>query len=826
MEARAHLVFVGAIVSLATLCHAAEVTIHVDCDKPGHEVSDRLVGVFFEDINFGADGGLNAELVKNGSFEFPHHQIGWKAVGDARLQAGRDAPMSAANATFLRIAGSGKAEFGVSNEGFRGMGVHEGQPYAFSMHARTTAGRTIPLKVRLESKSGRSLAEATLTVDGSAWKPLTADLTPTQTDAKARLELLAESEGELDIDLVSLCPHDTWKRRPNGLRRDLVQLLADLEPAFFRFPGGCIVEGSQLKYRYQWKTTIGPRAERRPLVNRWNTEFGWRLTPDYFQSFDIGFFEYFQLAEDLGAEPLPIISCGMACQFNTGELAPMENLQPYIQDALDLIEFANGPVDSEWGGKRAAMGHPKPFSMKLLGVGNEQWGPDYFERYERFAQVLQKQHPEVELISTSGPFPSGERFDYAWPRLRQLNAPIVDEHCYAMPDWFLREATRYDNYDRSGPKVFMGEYAAQSIGIASPNNRNNVQCAIAEAAFLTGVERNSDVVTMSAYAPLMAHVDAWQWTPDLIWFNNLASYATPNYYVQQLFSLHRGDVVLPIRIEDSRLTRRPSGRVGVGTSSTSAEFRDFEVTNEEKSLLAASDQQDAGQMSIEGGDWSIDAGAIKQTSRRGGAQALFGDFSWGDYDFRFKVRKKESGGSIRILFRVSPGGSHIVWSLGSERDAHHRLVAHLASHSDTPQVADEVEGAIAADEWRNVRVRLNGDRVRCYLDGRLIHDADVPAPATENLYASATRHEQTGEAIIKVVNPTNQPAAVKLMFAGLGGGKGHCRVITLTGPPEATNSIASPDNIHPEESEAVFQGGKVEHEFPAHSLSVLRVSNN
>ncbi|MFO1502176.1 MAG: alpha-L-arabinofuranosidase C-terminal domain-containing protein, partial [Verrucomicrobiota bacterium] len=357
-----------------------------------------------------------------------------------------------------------------------------------------------------------------------------------------------EGEGNLDLDVVSLFPERTWKGRPNGLRADLVQMLADLKPGFMRFPGGCIVEGRVLETRYQWKTTGGKPEDRQLIVNRWNDEFKHRPAPDYFQSFGLGFFEFFQMCEDIGAQPLPILNCGMACQFNSGQLAPLDALQPYIQDALDLIEFANGAPDTPWGRVRAQMGHRRPFGMKLLGVGNEQWGPQYIERYTRFAQALKAAHPEIQLISSAGPGPADDKFEFAWPKLRELQADIVDEHCYARPDWFLDNSTRYDRYDRHGPKVFMGEYAAQSVKTVSPDNHNNWECALGEAAYMIGLERNADVVVMSSYAPLFGHVDAWQWTPNLIWFDNLRAYGTPNYYVQQLFARNRGDILLPVRM--------------------------------------------------------------------------------------------------------------------------------------------------------------------------------------------------------------------------------------------------------------------------------------
>ncbi len=354
--------------------------------------------------------------------------------------------------------------------------------------------------------------------------------------------------------MVSLFPGDTWKGRPGGLRSDLVQLLADMKPGFVRFPGGCIVEGYDLKLRYQWKKTIGNVEDRQMIVNRWNTEFAHRLTPDYYQSFGLGFYEYFQLAEDIGAEPLPILNCGMACQFNSAEVVELDQMDPYIQDALDLIEFANGSPDTKWGKIRAQMGHPAPFNMKMLGIGNEQWGPQYFERYSLFEKAVKAKYPAIKLVSGTGPGPDDELFKSAQVELKKLNPYVVDEHYYRPPVWFRENATRYDNYDRKGYKVFAGEFAAQSQFTCSPDNKNNWDCALSEAAFMTGLERNADIVYMCSYAPLLAHVDAWQWTPDLIWFNNLTSYGSTNYYVQKLFSLNKGTNVLSMLRDNKPLT--------------------------------------------------------------------------------------------------------------------------------------------------------------------------------------------------------------------------------------------------------------------------------
>ena len=438
----------------------------------------------------------------------------------------------------------GTAPFGISNEGFRGMGVRKGEAYDFSAQIRGIDGSPV-LRVQLYGNDGTLLDSAELRNFSPDWKKHMAVLHPKDTDAKARLAVVMDGKGIVDLDMVSLFPGKTWKDRPGGLRADMVQALADLHPGFLRFPGGCIVEGSVLARRYQWKNTIGPVEDRHLLINRWNYEFQHRPTPDYFQSFGLGFFEYFQLCEDIGAEPLPILNCGMACQFNSGELCPVEELGPYIQDALDLIEFANGATSTTWGAKRAALGHPDPFNMKMMGVGNEQWGQQYIDRCEKFAEAIKAKYPDIQLVSAAGPDPADKRFQFAWSKLRALHADIIDEHSYAKPDWFFANSHRYDDYDRNGPKVFMGEYAAQSVGVVSTKNKNDLECALAEAAYMTGLERNADVVRMASYAPLFANTEAWQWTPDLIWVSSLDVCRTPNYFVQQLFSRNRGDEVLP-----------------------------------------------------------------------------------------------------------------------------------------------------------------------------------------------------------------------------------------------------------------------------------------
>jgi alpha-L-arabinofuranosidase len=514
-------------------------------------IQPTMWGIFFEDINLAADGGVYAELVKNRSFEFASPLMGWHELrkngsGGNILVMNRHTS-NQNNPRFIRATcTSSQGSFGISNEGFRGMGIKANHQYEFSVLAKSAKGTNVAISVELVNSKGEPIGSYSFTPTADDWKKYTGVITTTETDPKCSLSIWFTGKGSIDMDMFSLFPKDSWKNRPGGMRSDLVQLLADLKPGFLRFPGGCIVEGRELATRYQWKTTVGDVDQRKVIVNRWNTEFRHRPTPDYYQSFGLGFFEYFQLAEDIGAEPLPILNCGMACQFNTAEVVPTSQLDPYIQDALDLIQFANGGTSTKWGQLRARMGHPAPFNLKMLGVGNEQWGPQYIERYIVFSRAINAKYPNIKLVNSVGPDPEGERFNFLNDTLRKMKADFLDEHYYRSPEWFTQNAMRYDNYDRKGPKIFAGEYAAQSVQTVSPDNKNNWKCALSEAAFMTGLERNADVVNMASYAPLFAHVEGWQWTPNLIWFDNLNSYGTPDYYVQKLFSNNKGTNIIPI----------------------------------------------------------------------------------------------------------------------------------------------------------------------------------------------------------------------------------------------------------------------------------------
>lgn len=523
-------------------------TFDVNTKKVGAAVQPTMYGIFFEDINYAADGGLYGELVKNRSFEFPDALMGWKAFG--KFEVKNDGPFERCpHYVVLNYSGHNDAATGLQNEGYFGIGIDKDEEYRFTVWAKTVSGDAnveVSLVDESTMEEHQEFATAELKVSGNEWKKYELILKSSKTVQKANLRLLLKGKNGVALEHVSLFPKYTFKDRENGMRRDLAQALYDLHPGVFRFPGGCIVEGSSLDQRYQWKNSIGP-VENRPLNgNRWLSTFNYRLFPDCYQSYGLGFYEYFLLSEDIGAEPLPVLNVGMACQFQNqndpSAHVAVKDLQPYIQDCLDLIEFANGDVNTTWGKKRAEMGHPAPFNLKFLAVGNEQWDDLYYERLRPFVKAIKAKYPNIKLIGTSGPDSEGEMFEKGWKAMKELKADLVDEHFYRDEHWFLSHGLRYEGYDRKGPKVFAGEYACHGKG----KKWNHFETSLYEAAFMTDLERNADVVDMATYAPLFAHVDGWQWRPDMIWYDNTRMFKSVSYYVQQMYACNKGTNVLPL----------------------------------------------------------------------------------------------------------------------------------------------------------------------------------------------------------------------------------------------------------------------------------------
>lgn len=536
------------------------------------KISDTMFGIFFEDINYGADGGLYAELVANRDFECTSADArGWSAKkfwgvdgGDMKFDVATADPIHANNPHYGVIS-VGTVGPRLINEGFGGFRYEKGADYNFSMFARQQGDKPVEIEVGLLSDTGAVLASKTITVKSKTWETVSLSLTASDgnstSDACGKFYLKPLTAGaEAAVDMVSLFPKDTFMGRKNGLRKDLAQTLADLKPQFVRFPGGCVAHGNSWRDDcYYWKDSVGSLEERKPIKNRWG----------YHQTRGLGYFEYFQFCEDIGAYALPIITVGVDCQFAGGQQAvPMDQMDRIVQDALDLVEFANGSTDTKWGGLRAKMGHSKPFGLKYIGLGNEEQISDAFEqRFKMVNDALVAKYPDIVVVGTVGPGASGPDYDRGWRFARQEKLPIVDEHFYMNPNWFVDSAQhRYDNYDRTGPKVYAGEYAAHAQGQPRPNT---IETALDEAIFLTGVERNGDVVVMSSYAPLLGKHGNMQWTPNMIYFSNTKIDKTTTYEVQKLFGANAGTNYLKNTLSfGNALDRRQTLRVAASAVQT------------------------------------------------------------------------------------------------------------------------------------------------------------------------------------------------------------------------------------------------------------------
>ncbi len=551
---------------------AAPVSVSIGDASEGFEVPKALWGIFFEDINWAADGGLSVEMLANGGFDWSQAdhekwnctEDGWEPDyrdgGMARLSFQYGAPVHPNTAKHLRIESFGHGLAGVRNRGLDGMWFVKGEKYRLTFDWREISMSGVDFELGAWTR-----CEKEIVADGDAsldfpFGRIVIESDGKSADSRFTLSILVKGRRAVEFDNMSLKPVGPNLVRA-GMRKDLVDKLAGLKPAFVRFPGGCIVEEGDFQHWYDWRRTVGPRERRECILNRWTHHEGYR---PYWETFDVGYYEYFLLCEELGAEPLPICLSGLTCQFQKPALlCDVRDADYFAQCILELIEFANGGPDTRWGKVRAEMGHPKPFNLKMVGVGNENWNKEFFDRCEPICRIIREKHPEIRIVGSAGPFPDGREFDYAWGRITKDSADLVDEHYYRDPDWFLKAATRYDKYDRSRPAVYAGEYACHhNVGGKKVNTHWSAVC---EAAAMTGFERNSDVVKMASYAPLFAREGHYQWSPDLIWFNGTESWVTPNYYVQQMFSLNRPDIELPVKVSGGDLFFACAGRRGSET---------------------------------------------------------------------------------------------------------------------------------------------------------------------------------------------------------------------------------------------------------------------
>ncbi|WP_447007067.1 alpha-L-arabinofuranosidase C-terminal domain-containing protein [Saccharothrix isguenensis] len=793
-------------------------TLTVDPAAKGATIDDSMYGVFFEDINRAADGGLYAELVQNRSFEYDRADnasytplTAWEPTGGTLDVVDDDGRLNERNRRYLRVGLPG----GVINSGYNtGINVERGERYDFSVWARTDQSAGTPVHVGLTDEAGNDLATPLeVQVVGDGWTKYTGAFHARQSSTNGRLRVTGGGTGTLRLDMVSLFPRDTFKG--HGLRTDLAEKIAALEPGFVRFPGGCLVNtGSHAAYEapdwerrrsFQWKDTIGPVEERATNWNFWG----------YNQSYGLGYYEYFQFSEDVGAMPLPVVPALVTgCGQNQATDDPAL-LERHIQDTLDLIEFANGPADSTWGRKRAEMGHPEPFGLTHIGVGNEENLADaFFERFTRFRAAIEAKYPDITIVSNSGPDDAGANFDRLWQLNRDAGVDMVDEHYYNSPSWFLENNDRYDSYDRNGPKVFLGEYASQD---------NRFFNALSEAAFMTGLERNADVVKLASYAPLLSNEDYVQWRPDMIWFNNHASWGSTSYEVQKLFMTNVGDHVVRSTASGTPSTREPiTGAIGLSTWATAASYDDVVVTSATGQELFADDFS-AGASRWTGtgsGTWDVVDGAYAQSDATAqNTLVTAGDPTWRDYDLNVKATKQSGSEGFLVAFGVKDTGNYYWWNLGG--------------WNNTQSAVEEAEGGgkstlisdgttIEAGRTYDLRIEVRGRQVRLFLDGQKwgeFTDDKVAEPFRQVV----TRDQSTGELIVKVVNAQADAARTKIDLGRHTKVRPIARATVLRGGPDDVNTEFD-QPVRAAETK-VKVSNSFTHTFPPHSVTFLRIKD-
>jgi len=809
--------------------HQAAQAVRVDIKADGKQiqVSPDLYGIFYEEINHAGDGGLYAEMVQNRSFE-EHLPPGnarvengglitnngwrynkwvksdlhaWSKVeqGDAKVAIRVDEanPLNDKTPLSLRVEIESVGGFaGVANEGYWGMSVRKGETYHLSFYARSESGHKTDVTVRLEKADGSAVyAQTTAAGVGGDWKRYTCSLKADATDAKSRLAMGFSKPGVIWLDMVSLFPENTYKKRPGGLREDLVAMLQGLRPAFLRFPGGCVVEGCTLENRIQWKKTIGDIAERPGHWDLW----GYRATDG------LGYHEFLQLAEDLGAAPMYVVNVGMSCQGRHPEFAKdaADLMNTYVQDTLDALDYAMAPVSNPWGAMRAKNGHPEPFTIKYVEIGNENGGEVYHKHYAVFYDAIKKKYPQIITIADQ-PIP---------------NAPmeIVDEHFYVAPSWFFSNADRYDSYDRKGPKIYVGEYA-----VNRDVSSGNLLGALSEAAWMMGMERNSDIVVMASYAPLFENVNDREWPVNLIRFDSSRVLGRSSYYVQKMFADHKPTTIIETQITaaDAR-EDAPQGRIGLRTWLADAEYKDIHVTQGDKVLYASDFSKEAAGWRPIIGQWSVENGVYRQPDARAqDTLTVFGETTWADYTIELKAKRNAGAEGFMVVFRNNDQ-RWLQWNCGGWMNTKHAI---QAVEGGDARILTEKPGSIEAGRWYDVKIVLSGKRVQCYLDGRLIHDIQASNPVSRTFFANAGFEESSGDLIVKLCNASAEPVPAEIVVAGVDEVKTRAKVITLTGTgPTDENTLDEPKRVAPVET--TFDGAGKSFVYPVRpwSVTILRI---
>jgi len=870
----------------------AKYTINIDAANEVHEISDMLYGIFIEDINFAADGGLYAEMVQNRSFEFTKLASGnelhaWSKVGSIDFSAVTDDSegcLNMNNPNYAVLKNTSGSAAGIANRGFLdGLSINEGASYTFSIYARGLDGYTGSIYASLNA-NGKTVGEAVITAVTDEWAKYELTITSEVTASSGVSLNVCIDDGSVAIDMVSLFPVDTYKGRQNGLRKDLAEKLEALEPTFLRFPGGCVVEGVTLENAYDWKDSIGVDENRDPLLfngtygdvaarkmgqNIWTNENTSNDQNPSFMTYGLGFFEYFLLAEDIGAIGVPVINCGLECMAQGHGLGPdvgTEEFEQYIDDALDLVEFCRGDETTVWGKARIAMGHEEPFELKYIGIGNEQWGEQFFDHYEAFVEAFEEakqENPEmygdIELMFTAGTDDGDSgaaMYRAAYQRMIDWldanpdksasdYAGAIDHHYYNTPDWFLSHNDYYDeaNYARTtenamdhiyagGLNVFLGEYAAKS---------NTLQAALAEASYMTGLERNGDIVVMAAYAPLFGNTTVVHWAPDLIWFNNNTSTASINYYVQQVFAINAGTTLLSSQMDGAEIPFTGlTGSVGVGTWSTAAEFSDITVTNNETGEVLGSANL-SGESAfadewtkVSDGIWNITDGWLVQSSKTTntnrysttGTAAYFGDSDWSNYTLTMTARKTGGQEGFLIPFAVEDKDNNYFWNIGGWGNTVSCL-QQVSGGTKSDQIAGTVKNCeLETGVDYRLKIVVSYDNVKCYIDDRLYIDYDVATNTTYECYHVVSTDE-TGDIIIKMVNVTGQDHETTINIANAGTLSETATVYQVAGQALTDDNIlAQPEAVSLETFEISDVSEHFTYTLPKYSVTVIRIHNS
>jgi alpha-L-arabinofuranosidase len=775
----------------------AQTKIIVNLDKPGHSISPMLFGVFFEDINHSADGGIYAENIRNLSFEDSDTIQGWNfastdgkssaTIISADVQSSPPVPpLNPFNRKSICINANG--HFKLENNGYWGINVVQNNKYNFKLAVRSMDFKN-PLKIKLLNSKGDELASGELVGFDNEWKYFMLDLTASGTDPNAHLEISGEGYGKLYLDMVSLLPDKTWKN--HGLRIDLAEAIDTLHPKFFRFPGGCWVEGDDFAHMNNWKNTIGNIDTRTPLWNIWG----------YYATHGLGYHEYLQLAEDLGAEPLFCINVGMSHK----EVVPMDQMGQWVQDALDAIEYANGSETSVWGSMRAKNGHPKPFNLKYIEIGNENGQTPYAERWPLFVRAIHDKYPEIKIIAN----------EWAGGHPNNPMPEIIDEHYYNNPDWFIWNSNKYDTYDRKGPKIFIGEYA-----VTSGTGNGNLRGAIGEAAWMTGMERNSDIVFMSSYAPLFCNANHKAWPVNLINFDSYRWFGLPSYYVQEMFSNNQGTVTLPINIENAPDIASPSskGCIGLGTWLNAAEFRDVEVVLPDGNKVFRPDfsKMDENWRRTGQGEWSAEDGVLKQSAIAPGVTLFMGDTTLTDYTITLKAKRVSGENGFQIYFLNRRNFERYRWDIGGWGNSLYYLESGMRSES--------MPGSIEIGRWYDIRIEIKGNTVKGFLDDELVQEITESEANIKSLCSSASRDDKTGDIILKIVNVSIKPVKAQVVLNGGQTLTGKGKVIVLSSAsPLDENTLDEPYKVFPKSSDVKLSGSSLNYTFPGNSLAIIRL---